>query len=130
MAIQPVSFRLYDWSFDEFADALGGSFQRYGFAVVADHGLEPAMVAGALAGAKTFFALPEAAKRRYRIAGGAGQRGYTPFAVETAKGAAHADLKEFWHVGAYRIHLRPHGVRSAPVRRRPTGARGARHPPG
>jgi isopenicillin N synthase-like dioxygenase len=99
LAIQPVSFRLYDQSFDEFAAALGASFERYGFAVVADHGLAPALVAAALDDAKAFFALPEAAKRRYRIAGGAGQRGYTPFAVETAKGAEHADLKEFWHVG-------------------------------
>ncbi|HEX4196556.1 MAG TPA: 2OG-Fe(II) oxygenase family protein [Caulobacteraceae bacterium] len=99
MAIQPVSFRLYEQGFDGFAEALGGSFERYGFAVVADHGLAPAMVAAALDDAKAFFALPEAAKRRYRIAGGAGQRGYTPFAVETAKGAEHADLKEFWHVG-------------------------------
>jgi isopenicillin N synthase-like dioxygenase len=99
LAIQPVSFRLYEQGFDGFAEALGGSFERYGFAVVADHGLAPAMVAAALDDAKAFFALPEAAKRRYRIAGGAGQRGYTPFAVETAKGAEHADLKEFWHVG-------------------------------
>ena len=38
-------------------------------------------------------------KRRCHIEGGAGQRGYTPFGIETAKGAAHHDLKEFWHVG-------------------------------
>jgi isopenicillin N synthase-like dioxygenase len=38
-------------------------------------------------------------KRAYHVAGGAGQRGYTPFGVETAKGEANADLKEFWHVG-------------------------------
>ena len=30
---------------------------------------------------------------------GGGARGYTPFGVETAKGAKHFDLKEFWHVG-------------------------------
>ena len=29
----------------------------------------------------------------------AGQRGYTPFKTEIAKGADHHDLKEFWHVG-------------------------------
>ena len=29
----------------------------------------------------------------------ASQRGYTPFGIETAKGAPHHDLKEFWHVG-------------------------------
>ena len=34
-----------------------------------------------------------------RVAGGGGARGYTPFGVETAKGARHFDLKEFWHIG-------------------------------
>ena len=99
MSIQPVSFRLCARDFDGFAEALGESFERYGFAVVADHGLDSALVAAADASAKAFFALPEPVKRRYLIAGGAGQRGYTPFGVETAKGGAHADLKEFWHTG-------------------------------
>jgi isopenicillin N synthase-like dioxygenase len=48
---------------------------------------------------KTFFAWPEDAKRRYHVPGGGGARGYTPFGIETAKGATHHDLKEFWHVG-------------------------------
>ncbi len=63
------------------------------------HGLDEALIAAAAADAKAFFALPEAVKRRYRDPGGAGQRGYTPFGIETAKDAPHADLKEFWHVG-------------------------------
>jgi isopenicillin N synthase-like dioxygenase len=99
LAIQPVSFRLYALDFDRFADELCASFERYGFAIVADHGLEPAVVAAAQDSARAFFALSDAVKRRYLIAGGAGQRGYTPFGIETAKGARHADLKEFWHVG-------------------------------
>jgi isopenicillin N synthase-like dioxygenase len=81
------------------AEALGASFAQHGFAVVADPGLDAALIAAAEADARAFFALPAEAKARYRIAGGAGQRGYTPFAVETAKGARSADLKEFWHVG-------------------------------
>ncbi len=32
-------------------------------------------------------------------AGIGGARGYTPFGVETAKGATHHDLKEFWQIG-------------------------------
>jgi len=99
LAIQPVSFRLHRRDFAGFADALGASFERYGFAIVADHGLDPGLVAAAQDRAKAFVALPEPVKRSYLIAGGAGQRGYTPFGVETAKGEAHADLKEFWHVG-------------------------------
>jgi isopenicillin N synthase-like dioxygenase len=82
-----------------FAAALGESFTRYGFGVVGDHGLDPEVIAHALAATKAFFALPEDVKRHYHIAGGAGQRGYIPFGVEAAKGAEKVDLKEFWHVG-------------------------------
>ncbi|MEQ1616915.1 MAG: 2-oxoglutarate and iron-dependent oxygenase domain-containing protein [Terricaulis sp.] len=82
-----------------FAQAMGESYARYGFAIVADHGLDAAMIAHAHEAVKAFFALPEAAKRRYHVAGGGGQRGYVPFGVEAAKGAEKVDLKEFWHVG-------------------------------
>ncbi len=82
-----------------FAAALGASFERHGFAVVEGHGLDPARIDKALSAAKAFFALPEATKEHYAVPNGAGQRGYTPFARETAKGGRHADLKEFWHVG-------------------------------
>jgi isopenicillin N synthase-like dioxygenase len=81
------------------AQELGASFQRFGFAVVQDHGLDPALVARGWELTEAFFALPEAEKRRYHVAGGGGQRGYTPFGTEIAKGAAVHDLKEFWHVG-------------------------------
>jgi isopenicillin N synthase-like dioxygenase len=98
-SIAPGSFRLYGADFDAFARSLGRSFARYGFAVIGDHGLDQARIEAATQGAKAFFALPDAAKRRYKIEGASGQRGYTPFGVETAKGAEHFDLKEFWHVG-------------------------------
>lgn len=97
--ITPVSMSLYDRDFQAFADALGGSFERYGFAVIADHGLEQAVIDGALNDAKAFFALPEGVKRAYHLPGTGGARGLTPFGVEAAKGAAAVDLKEFWHVG-------------------------------
>ncbi len=98
--LAPVSLRLGEADPAAFARGLGESFARHGFAVVADHELDSGRLAAVLAAATAFFALPEAVKRRYRIAGGAGQRGYTPMGIETAKGAGHADLKEFWHVGA------------------------------
>ncbi|MBU2136404.1 MAG: isopenicillin N synthase family oxygenase [Alphaproteobacteria bacterium] len=97
-SIVPVSFDAYEADFEGFAQALGDSFTRYGFAVIGDHPLEQARIEGALAAAKAFFALPEDAKRAY-VVGQGGQRGYTPFGVETAKGEAHHDLKEFWHMG-------------------------------
>jgi isopenicillin N synthase-like dioxygenase len=82
-----------------FAAAIGGSFERYGFAVVADHGITADLIGRAEDKARAFFALPEDVKRRYHLSGGGGARGYTPFGIETAKGATAYDLKEFWHVG-------------------------------
>ncbi len=99
MTIEPVSYTLYEADFEAFSARLGASFERYGFAVVSDHGLAPELTEGALAATKAFFALPDPIKRRYHVQGGAGQRGYTPFGVETAKGAKLHDLKEFWHMG-------------------------------
>lgn len=84
---------------EEFARDLGGSFQRFGFAIVSDHGVDPAVIARAEAAAKALFALPEAVKRRYHQPGSGGARGLTPFGIETAKGAHAHDLKEFYHVG-------------------------------
>lgn len=98
-ALDPISFSLWRLDADAFAAALGASFERHGFAIIRDHGLDEARIATALGAAKAFFALPATAKARYAVPGGAGQRGYTPFGVETAKGAAAGDLKEFWHVG-------------------------------
>lgn len=84
---------------DGFARALGGSFERYGFAIVADHGVPSSIIAEAEAKAKALFALPDAVKRAYHVSGQGGARGYTPFGIETAKDAHAHDLKEFWHVG-------------------------------
>ena len=98
-AITPVSMTRYDADFQGFSEALGASFARFGFAVVADHGLDEARIAAALDDAKAFFALPEEVKRQYHQPGTGGARGLTPFGVEAAKGAATVDLKEFWHVG-------------------------------
>jgi len=82
-----------------FVAALGEAYTRYGFVIIADHGIPQPLIERFLGLYKTFFAWPEAEKRRYHIAGGGGARGYTPFGIETAKGAVHHDLKEFWHVG-------------------------------
>jgi isopenicillin N synthase-like dioxygenase len=83
---------------DAFAHKLGRSFEEYGFAVLADHGIPDALIARAEGQARAFFALPDAVKRGYARSQG-GARGYTPFGIETAKGHSAHDLKEFWHVG-------------------------------
>jgi isopenicillin N synthase-like dioxygenase len=84
---------------DAFAEKLGRSFEEFGFAVIADHGIPDDLIARAEEKSKAFFALPEETKRKYHVAGGGGARGYTPFGIETAKGHKAHDLKEFWHVG-------------------------------
>jgi isopenicillin N synthase-like dioxygenase len=97
--LDPISLTLEGRDPDAFAAALGRSFARHGFAVIADPGLDPVRMAITMAHIRALFALPEAVKLRGWVAGGGGQRGYTPFGVEAAKGSPHADLKEFWHVG-------------------------------
>src|SRR5437773_11524931 len=97
--VASVSLKDVDRDADAFAQELGKSFEEYGFAIVADHGIPDALIHDAEAKAKTFFALPDAVKRKYHVPGGGGARGYTPFGIETAKGATVHDLKEFWHVG-------------------------------
>ena len=67
--------------------------------MISEHPVDPAVVDRALAAAKAFFALPDDVKRAYDDTAGGGQRGYTPFGQENAKGEAQPDLKEFWHTG-------------------------------
>ena len=98
-AIEPVSYRLATADPAGFVRRFAGSFERYGFAVVSDHELPQALIDGCLERFKRFFAQDEASKRRYHVPGIGGARGYTPFGVETAKGATHHDLKEFWQIG-------------------------------
>ena len=97
--IASVSLTEADRDPDAFAQKLGKSFEEYGFAIIADHGIPDELIDEAEDKAKAFFALPEEVKRKYHIPGGGGARGYTPFGIETAKGATAFDLKEFWHVG-------------------------------
>ena len=97
--IASVSLKDADRHPDAFAEKLGHSFEEYGFAIIADHGIPDELIQRAEQKSKELFALPEEAKREYLIGGGGGQRGYTAFGIETAKGHTAFDLKEFWHVG-------------------------------
>ena len=83
----------------DFATALGDSFRQFGFAMVKDHGMDTALIDDGWKLARALFALPEDVKRRYDASSNGGQRGYTAFGREIAKGASENDLKEFWHVG-------------------------------
>ncbi|QOW18733.1 isopenicillin N synthase family oxygenase [Lysobacter ciconiae] len=84
---------------DAFVAELGAAYRQWGFAGVRGHGIGQAQVDRSYDVFQRLFALPEDVKRKYHVAGGGGARGYTPFGIETAKGAQHFDLKEFWHVG-------------------------------
>jgi isopenicillin N synthase-like dioxygenase len=97
--IASVSLKDAERDPEGFAQKLGKSFEEYGFAIIADHGIPDELIHRAEDKAKAFFALPEEVKRKYLIPGGGGARGYTPFGIETAKGLRAHDLKEFWHVG-------------------------------
>jgi len=110
--IASVSLKDADRDPQRFAEKLGRSFEDYGFAIIADHGIPEDLIHRAEEKAKAFFALPDDVKRKYLIEGSGGARGYTPFGIETAKGARAHDLKEFWHVGrdltpghAFRNHM-------------------------
>ena len=84
---------------EAFVAELGAAYREWGFAGIRGHGIPAAQIDASYEVFKRFFALPDETKRRYHVAGGGGARGYTPFGIETAKGAKYSDLKEFWHVG-------------------------------
>src|SRR6476661_7111895 len=76
--IASVSLEDADSDPDGFAQKLGKSFEEYGFAIIADHGIPDELIQRAEEKAKAFFALPEDVKRKYLIPGGGSARGYTP----------------------------------------------------
>lgn len=84
-----------------FIEAVGSAFSEIGFVALKGHFLDDTLTKNLYASVKDFFALPETIKLQYEIEGMAGQRGYTSFGRETAKGSKIADLKEFWHFGQY-----------------------------
>jgi isopenicillin N synthase-like dioxygenase len=97
--VPPLSLASASRNPDAFAADLGHSFETFGFAVITDHGVDPALIDRAWALTASFFALPVEIKRAYHVAGQGGARGYTPFGIEIAKDATAHDQKEFWHVG-------------------------------
>jgi isopenicillin N synthase-like dioxygenase len=83
----------------KFVEGLYLGLKDYGFIVLKDHGVEPALLHKAYGLLAEFYKLHETVKRGYISKAGGGQRGYTPFGQEHAKDAKVMDLKEFWHVG-------------------------------
>ncbi len=84
-----------------FVDKLGKAFHEVGFVGVINHGIPKELVSGFYDESKTFFSQPVSIKRKYKLEGLAGQRGYTSFGTEHAKQSQVADLKEFFQIGQW-----------------------------
>jgi len=84
-----------------FVEALGNAFHTVGFVGVVNHGISKELVDAYYKASKDFFSLPRPLKKKYEIAGLAGQRGYTSFGKEHAKQSDVADLKEFFQTGQF-----------------------------
>jgi len=86
----------------KFINEIGSAFENIGFVALKGHFLDEILVANLYRQIKLFFELPQEVKERYEIQGLGGQRGYTSFGKEHAKGRKEGDLKEFWHFGQYK----------------------------
>lgn len=85
----------------EFTQDIGNAFEQIGFVALSGHFLSEELVENLYAEIKKFFDLPQHLKDTYEIEGIGGQRGYTSFGKEHAKGRKEGDLKEFWHFGQF-----------------------------
>ena len=83
----------------KFVQAIGKAYQEIGFVALKGHFLNEGLVDQLYSECKQFFNLPIETKKKYEIEGIGGQRGYTSFGKESAKGKTEGDLKEFWHFG-------------------------------
>ncbi len=82
-----------------FINTMGDALTDLGFFTVEDHGVDMKLIDKCYSIANEFFLLPTEKKLRYENLANKGQRGYTSFGREHAKGSKKSDLKEFWHVG-------------------------------
>lgn len=85
----------------KFVQQLGEAYETIGFVAVRNHLIDAPTTDKLYKEVQSFFNLPEDTKKKYEVEGLAGQRGYTSFGKEHAKGSNAGDLKEFWHFGQY-----------------------------
>lgn len=83
----------------KFIKDLGDTFSNIGFACVKNHFTPEDEIKQFYTSVEAFFKLPLENKAKYEISGLGGQRGYTSFGREHAKGSDAPDLKEFWQIG-------------------------------
>jgi isopenicillin N synthase-like dioxygenase len=82
-----------------FVQQLGKAYEDVGFVAVKNHGIPDDLIADLYKYVQQFFSMPSDAKKKYEVPGLAGQRGYTSFGKEHAKGSDAPDLKEFFQYG-------------------------------
>ncbi|HVI44559.1 MAG TPA: 2-oxoglutarate and iron-dependent oxygenase domain-containing protein, partial [Chitinophaga sp.] len=82
-----------------FVQQLGKAYEEVGFVAVKNHGIPDELIADLYNYVQQFFKLPYDTKHHYEIPELAGQRGYTSFGKEHAKGYDAPDLKEFFQFG-------------------------------
>jgi isopenicillin N synthase-like dioxygenase len=85
----------------KFVNEIGTAYETIGFVALKGHFLDNQLVENLYQEIRNFFSLPLETKAKYEIEGIGGQRGYTSFGKEHAKGRSAGDLKEFWHFGQY-----------------------------
>lgn len=84
---------------ESFVNELGKAYEEVGFVAVKNHGIPDDLIADLYKYVQQFFSLPVATKLKYEKKELAGQRGYTSFGREHAKGFDAPDLKEFFQYG-------------------------------
>lgn len=84
---------------EAFVAELGKAYEEVGFVAVKNHGIPEEKINDLYNYVKAFFSLPLPLKKGYEKPELAGQRGYTSFGKEHAKGSDAPDLKEFFQYG-------------------------------
>ena len=82
-----------------FVQELGKAYEEVGFVAVKNHGIPADLIADLYKYVQQFFSLPSEMKKKFEDPELAGQRGYTSFGKEHAKGSDAPDLKEFFQYG-------------------------------
>lgn len=82
-----------------FVEELGKAFEEVGFVALKNHGIPAGLIENLYKNVQKFFSLPSDKKKIFEIPKLAGQRGYTSFGKEHAKGSDAPDLKEFFQYG-------------------------------
>ena len=83
----------------KFVKEIGKAYEEIGFVALKGHFLNDDLVEELYSEVRSFFNLPIETKLKYELEGIGGQRGFTSFGKEHAKGRTVGDLKEFWHFG-------------------------------